>query len=206
MAGLGCWKTLSKLFYERDPELVAKDLLGKRLVRRLCKEILEGLIVETEAYYGMEDPASRAYHGMKRYNAPMWGEVGLTFIYNVHNNWMFNVVAHRRGEVGAVLIRAVEPTRGLDAMKQNRKAKTVFELTNGPGKLTKAFKIDKKLNGLPVYSTESEVFISDNETRFKVGSSHRIGVKRDLEKKLRFFIEGNRFVSKHPTRGSCRTL
>ena len=201
-----CWKPLSKRFYQRDPELVAKELLGKILVRRLNKETLEGLIVETEAYFGMEDPASRARHGMKRYNAPMWGEPGIAFIYNVHNNWMFNVVAHREGEVGAVLIRAVEPIHGLEVMKRNRKAKNVFELTNGPGKLTRAFKIDKKLNGLPVYSIESEVFISDGEQVFEIGSSHRIGVKKDLERELRFFIKGNMFVSKRPTRGVYRTL
>lgn len=76
---------LSRKFYERDPEAVAKELLGKKLVRRLGDEVLDGIIVETEAYCGLEDPASRAYHGQKIYNKLMWSEPGKVFIYNVHN-------------------------------------------------------------------------------------------------------------------------
>ena len=190
------WRALPRNFYERDPEVVARELLGKKLVRRLGEEILEGLIVETEAYYGSEDPASRAHHGLKNYNMPMWGEPGRAFIYNVHNNWMFNIVAHKQGEVGAVLIRAVEPTKGIESMEKNRKARNIFELTNGPGKLTKALKIDKSLNGVDVSSAESEVFVIEGENGFETDSSHRIGVKKDMERKLRFFIKGNKFVSK----------
>lgn len=73
---------------------------------------LKGVIVETEAYYGENDPASRARGGMKRYNVLMWGEPGITFIYMVHGNWLLNIVAHEPGSVGAVLIRALEPPRG----------------------------------------------------------------------------------------------
>jgi len=182
--------------YERDPSVVAEKLLGKRLIRKLNKEILEGIVVETEAYYGLDDPASRARHGLKNYNRLMWSEPGRAFIYNVHNNWMFNIIAHEPNEVGGVLIRAIEPTKGIDLMKRNRKVENLHDLTNGPGKLTKALKIDKGFNGVFVTSEESQIFIADNKMKIEIGRSHRIGVKRDLPTDLRFFIEGNQFVSK----------
>ena len=187
---------LPKPFYERDPAEVAEELLGNILVRRLPATTLSGPIVETEAYYGLKDPASRAREGIKSYNRLMWGEPGLAFIYNVHKYWMLNIVAHEPEKVGAVLIRAIEPVHGLDAMRKNRGIEKVEELTNGPGKLTVALQVDKGLNGVPVTSYESGVTIAVNNMDFRTGSSHRIGVRKDLRKKLRFFIEGNRFVSK----------
>lgn len=189
-------KVLSQEFYARDPAIVANELLGKRLIRSLENNLLEGIIVETEAYYGLADPASRAYHGIKDYNRLMWKEPGRAFIYNVHKYWMFNIVAHRLKQIGAVLVRAIEPTRGIDVMKRNRPVRKMFELTNGPGKLTKAFAIDKSLNGVPVTSRQGNITIADNKIEFETGRSHRIGVKKDLERKLRFYIKANRFVSR----------
>jgi len=195
MAFLFSGSILSKEFFERDPEIVAKELLGKNLIRKLDKTFLEGIIVETEAYYGLDDPASRAYHGMKTYNKLMWSEPGKIFIYNVHKYWMFNIVAHDSGKVGAILIRALEPTKGIEFMLVHRPVRKEIDLTNGPGKLTIALKIDKSLNGIPVTS-ESQIMIIDNKMEFKIGSSHRIGVKKDLKRKLRFYIKGNKFVSR----------
>jgi DNA-3-methyladenine glycosylase len=189
-------KILPREFYQRDPEVAARDLLGKRLVRRLDGNRLGGIIVETEAYYGLDDPASRAYHGIKNYNRLMWSEVGRAFIYNVHKYWMFNIVAHEAKHIGAVLIRALEPTKGMGVMKRNRSVKRIIDLTNGPGKLTTALKIDKGLNGIPVTLPESEIVITDSGIEFEIGSSHRIGVNKDLDRKLRFFIKGNKFVSR----------
>mgnify|MGYP002397054667 FL=1 len=80
-------------------------------------------------------------------------------------------------------------------MKRNRPVKREFDLTNGPGKLTTALKIDKSLNGIPVTSPESEIVITDSKMEFEIGSSHRIGVNKDFNRKLRFFIERNKFVS-----------
>ncbi len=187
---------LSRVFYERNPEKVAKSLLGKKLIRKMNSIFLEGIIVETEAYYGFKDPASRAYHGLKDYNKLMWDEPGLVFIYNVHNNWMFNIIAHEHGEIGAVLIRAIEPKNEIETMMKNRPVKTIYELTNGPGKMTKALKIDKGFNGASVTYEKSRIIITNYEIAIKIGSSHRIGVKKDLEKKLRFFIMNNKFVSR----------
>lgn len=189
-------EVISRAFYMRDPAVVARDLLGKRLVRRWDGEVLEGVLVETEAYYGLRDPASRAFHGMKNYNRPMWGEPGRVFIYNVHRYWMFNVVAHEPGEVGAVLIRALEPTGGIDIMLRNRPVGDLRGLTSGPGRLTTALAIDRGLNGVDVTAESSPIFIAAGDGDFEVGRSHRRGVRRDLEEELRFFIKGNRFVSR----------
>jgi DNA-3-methyladenine glycosylase len=190
-------KILPKRFYKRDPEIVAKELLGKKLIRKIGSFILEGVIVETEAYYGLNDPASRAFLGKKKYNIPMWQEPGRTFIYNVHKYWMFNVIAHEPTKVGAVLVRAIEPTAGISIMKRNRSVKNLVNLTNGPGKLTLALKIDRSLNGLPVTSKGSYIIIAEGSTTpKKVKSSSRIGVKKDLERHLRFYIGDNKFISR----------
>ena len=192
-------KPLPKRFYERDPEKVAKDLLGKILIRKVEDKILSGIIVETEAYYGPGDPASRASGGIKNFNKLMWHEPGVSFIYNVHKYWMFNIVAHKPSEVGAVLIRAIEPLEGIKIMKRNRGItddERLVDLTNGPGKFTVAFGIDKRLNGVCLTSERSPIYIVDNQIQITVSSSKRIGVKADLPKDLRFYIEGNSFVSK----------
>jgi DNA-3-methyladenine glycosylase len=191
-------KPLSKRFYERDPATVARELLGKTLVRRLNHQTLSGKIVETEAYYGENDPASKAYKGRKAFNELMYLDVGKTFIYMVHGNWLLNIVAHPKGGVGAVLIRAIEPIQGIELMKKNRGVDDVYALTSGPGKLTKALGITKGQNGLDVTKAENQIAIFEAATleNFEICSSHRIGVKRDLPQELRFYIKGNRFVSK----------
>ncbi len=175
---------------------MARDLLGKRLVRVLNGETLEGTIVETEAYYGAEDPASRAFHGRKNYNLLMWGEPGRVFIYNVNRYWMLNVVAHEPGEIGAVLIRAIEPTRGIESMLSNRPVKDPRGLTSGPGKLTLALRIDKGSHGASVLSPGSEIRILNAASDPVIGTSRRIGVTRDLDRDLRFYVEGNPYVSR----------
>jgi DNA-3-methyladenine glycosylase len=190
-------KILGTCFYEREQETVAKELLGKILVRKLNSTTLSGKIVETEAYYGENDPASKAYKGRKLFNALMFLDVGRAFIYMVHGNWLLNIVAHPKGDVGAILIRALEPIRGLEIMKKNRKVKNIRCLTNGPGKLTKALAITKELNGVCVTKRSSPlVVVQARKESFEVCSSHRIGVKFDLPQELRFFIKDNKFVSK----------
>ena len=134
--------------------------------------------------------------GIKNYNKLMCGIPGLVFIYNVHKYWMFNIVSHKSNEIGAVLIRALEPTDGINLMIKNRPVKKIVNLTNGPGKLTLALDIDKKLHKHMVTSYQGQIYVEDYESELMIDRSHRIGVKRDLEKQLRFFIHGNPFVSK----------
>jgi len=190
-------KVVPREFYERDPAEVARELLGKILVRKLDNVSLKGMIVETEAYYGQDDPASRAYKGRKKFNELMFKDVGKTFIYMVHGNWLLNIVAHPRDGVGAVLIRAVEPLEGVEIMMRNRGVRSIYSLTNGPGKLTKALAITKDLNGIDVTDRVSKLKIIETiQYEFEVQHSYRIGVKKDLPIKLRFFIKGNKFVSR----------
>lgn len=188
---------LPRSFYAQDPAAVARGLLGRVLVRRTKEGRLEGRVVETEAYYGRDDPASRAYRGKKSYNELMWGEPGKAFIYMVHGNWLFNVITGKRGEPSGVLIRAVEPLVGLEAMKKWRGVEEVTDLTSGPGKLTKAMLITKKQNGIDVTDPKSEIMIGGKvEKGIEIESSHRIGVSQDLPRKLRFYVKNNKFVSK----------
>ncbi len=185
---------LPKKFYARDAETVARELLGKLLVREIGNKKLVGKIVETEAYYGLNDPASRAFGGKKNMNSVMWHNAGTIFVYMVHNNWLLNVVTGKKDDPQAVLIRAVEPIEGIEIMKKNRGRED--NLTNGPGKLTKAFKIDKSFNKKKIYKKETKLYILGNKEKFEIGTSNRIGVSRDLEKHLRFFIRGNKYVSR----------
>ena len=190
-------KILERKFYEGDPAAVAKALLGKILVRKVYSKILSGKIVETEAYYGERDPASRAYKGRMKFNELMFAEPGRTFIYMVHGNWLLNIVAHFKGEVGAVLIRAVEPILGIEVMVKNREVENFHSLTNGPGKLSKALAITKDLNGIDVTKRKSELRVTEGkEEEIEISSSHRIGVRVDLPQELRFFIRENKFVSR----------
>jgi len=126
----------------------------------------------------------------------MFLDVGKAFIYMVHGNWLLNIVAHQKGDVGAVLIRAVEPLQGIEIMKKRRNVSSLRDLTSGPGKLTKAFAITKELNGIDVSKESSELVVMEGERgSFRICSSHRVGVKADLPQELRFFVDGNKFVS-----------
>jgi DNA-3-methyladenine glycosylase len=187
------YKILPQQFYIRDPEIVAQKLLGKILVRRIDSKLLAGKIVETEAYYSEGDPAFRRDFLLKI----LGFEPGTAFIYMVHANWLLNVIAYDK-IFGGVLIRAVEPIEGIDLMKNFRKVDNLYDLTSGPGKLTKAMCISKDLNGLKVFDERSLLKVcSINGEKIEVVSSYRIGVKRDLDRKLRFYIKGSNFVSKY---------
>jgi DNA-3-methyladenine glycosylase len=191
-------KVLPKGFYQRDPALVAKELLGKLLIRKLGRKELIGRVVETEAYYGKDDPASRASSGRPKFCVELLYDLaGKTLIYMVHGHWLFNVIAHQPGKVGGVLIRALQPLKEIDEMIRNRGTKELHELTRGPGKLTRALKITKELNGVFIASRKSEILIADDGfSGFKLATSKRVGVTKDLPTNLRFYIKGSLFVSK----------
>lgn len=140
---------LIRRFYAKDTLIVAKNLLGKLLVRRLGGKLLIGKIVEVEAYKGFEDPASHAYKGKTSRNKVMFGKAGHAYIYFTYgNHYLLNVTTEKVGIPGAVLIRALEPLAGLEVMLKLRGVGNVNNLTNGPGKLTKALNITGELNGL----------------------------------------------------------
>lgn len=189
-------KILTRKFYERNPETVARDLLGKELLSRINGKTTGGTIVETEAYFGKGDPASRASRRKTPLNEIMWEMGGLAFVYMVHNNWLFNITAARPGVPGAVLIRALEPTTGVKIMERRRKT-DILGLTSGPGKLTKALGITKRHHRLDLTDPSNEIVVKDNKTKkFQICSSHRIGVRDDLKRNLRFFVKDSPFVSR----------
>jgi len=189
-------KKLPRSFYERDAALVAQGLLGKTLFHMSAEGVTSGRIVETEAYYGSRDPASRAYRKRTKLNELMWWPGGFAFVYMVHNNWMFNVTAEHEGVPGAVLLRAVEPLDGLELMKLRRGMEDERLLTSGPGRMTEAMGITREHHKIDM--TKSRVLaIADAEPgKHSIGRSHRVGVSADLKIKLRFYIDGNRFVSR----------
>lgn len=190
-------RILPREFYSRRTTVVAKELLGKIIVRRIGNIRIEGKIVETEAYGGEDDPASHAYKGVTKRNRVMFEEPGHIYVYFTYgNHWCLNFVAHGVNKPGAVLIRAIEPIRGEEYMKKFRKISNVKNLCNGPGKLTKALKVDKKLNGLDI-TKEGELYVLDvKQKNLELEASNRIGIKRGKDKLWRFYIKCNPFISR----------
>jgi len=189
---------LPRSFYARDTIVVAKELLGKYLVRRTDDGEIVAKIIEVEAYRGSDDPASHAYKGETPRNRLMFGKAGFAYVYFIYgNHHCLNVTTEPEGVPGAVLIRAVEIVDGLELARKNRKARSNVELSNGPGKLTKALNISKVHNGLDLCQPH-ELFICASETieSFETENSKRIGVKAGGEKSWRFHVKDNRFVSK----------
>jgi DNA-3-methyladenine glycosylase len=200
-------RILSSSFYSRPTPRVARELLGKVLVHETKEGLTSGKIVETEAYLGERDPASRAYGGKRTsISHVMWGPPGRSFIYMVHANWLLNVVTEPEGKAGAVLLRALEPLNGIELMRKRRGVESLEALTSGPGRLTQALGITKRDHGIDLTDPRSHLRIEDwGKQAFRVGKSHRIGVARDLEQELRFYIEGNRFVSAKGSRTRGRS-
>ena len=189
-------KPLPRSFYVRDTKEVAKDLLGKILVRKLTEGIIKGKIVETEAYYGENDPASHAFRGKTKRARIMWGIPGTAYVYLIYGMYhLFNIVTEEKGKAGAVLIRALDPLEGIGLMKKIRKIDEIKNLTNGPGKLTQAFAITNKEHKQDLLSG-SLVIEEGIKEEFEIISTTRIGVNAAGQAKLRFYIKGNEFVSK----------
>ncbi len=190
-------RILPRDFYERDTVKVAKDLLGKRLVRVKGRNRMEGRIVEVEAYRGLDDPASHAFRGPTPRNAPMFGEPGHAYIYFTYgNHYCLNITTQEVGTPGAVLIRAIQPLEGLREMRRLRPKVLDSNLTNGPGKLTKALGIDKSLNEIDMTRREDLFVTESDETTFKVAKSARVGISQAADRLWRFYVAGNSYVSK----------
>jgi len=192
---------LFRSFYDRDPRPVARDLLGKVLVRREGRKILAGRIVEVEAYLGQDDPAAHSYRGKTPRNAVMFGPPGFVYVYFIYgNHYCFNVSCLPDGEAGAVLFRALEPLVGKEEMAVARGLSVEADLrllTSGPGRLAQALGITRERdNGKDVTSAASDLWIAeDGFPRPRVLITPRIGITKAAEHPLRYVIAGNRFVS-----------
>ncbi len=188
---------LSKNFYARETVTVARDILGKLLVRIRGNAQMSGRIVEVEAYRGSDDPASHAFRGPTPRNTQMFGDPGHAYIYFTYgNHYCLNATTHATGVPGAVLIRAIEPVEGVSIMKRLRPKVPALSLTNGPGKLTKALAIGKSLNGIDM-TRFGPLFISDSKPEsLKIERSARIGISSGRDRLWRFYISGNEYVSR----------
>lgn len=188
-------------FYQRPTEVVAKDLIGKRLVRTIIKSgrpfRLAGTIVETEAYGYSDDLASHARMGPTARNRVMFGDVGKAYIYFTYgNHFCVNVSARSGAAAGAVLIRGIEPVEGLEMMKQFRPVDDSFSLTSGPGKLTQALKITSTLNGVDMTDQESKLHIEFGSEPVCVLATPRIGITRATDIEWRFIDPSSPYVSR----------
>ncbi len=188
-------KLLPRKFYQRPTQEVARDLLGSKLVHRTEKEVVSGIVVETEAYLGRNDAGSHASTRRTPRNSVMFGKAAIAYVYFTYGmHYCFNAVAKPPGEAGAVLIRALEPVKGIDKMMERRRRSELEELTSGPAKLTQALDIDKRHNGLDL-TDEVLFFTSGRGEPRRIEVSKRIGLSKGKELPLRFYIPENPHLS-----------
>jgi len=200
-------KLLRRAFFNRDPRIVSRELLGKLIVRREGRKQLAGRIVEVEAYLGAGDLAAHAAAGHTARNAVLWGPPGhayVYFIYGVH--YCLNISCLPAGDAGCVLIRALEPVSGLFEMAQARELanldltsmRDLRKLASGPGKLCEALGITRSRdNDKDMISPKSDLQVMSDGFRVQeVAVTQRIGITKSSELPLRYVIAGNAFVSK----------
>ncbi len=198
---------LPRRFFKPTADLVAPALLGHLLIRRTDAGWCGGVIVETEAYLA-DDPACHAFGGETARNRAMFGPPGHAYVYLIYGmHHCVNAVCRPRGVGEAVLIRAVEPALGLDAMRARRPVTSLRELSNGPAKLCAALGIDRVLDGVDVCDDASPVFLARHPgievVRQRLGpvrATPRIGLTRAADWKLRFVLAGSEFLSRRVLR------
>jgi DNA-3-methyladenine glycosylase len=173
---------------------VARDCLGKILVHGRTA----GRIVEVEAYLGVDDRAAHAWRGLTDRTRVIFGPPGHAYVYFIYGMYeCLNFVAEPEGIAGCVLIRALEPLAGIATMRRRRPAASRIEdLASGPGKLTLAMGITRKLNGADLIEGPLQVRRPLDETPFEIEVTPRIGIRHCADWPLRFVIQGNRFASR----------
>ena len=200
-------KLLRRGFFNRDPRTVARELLGKLIVRREGRKQLAGRIVEIEAYLGAGDLAAHAAAGNTARNSVLWGPPGhayVYFIYGVH--YCLNISCLPAGEAGCILIRALEPVNGIAEMAEARglsdldveSMRDLRKLASGPGKLCEALGITRpRDNDKDMVSSDSDLQVASDGFRVQeVAVTQRIGITKSAELPLRYVIAGNAFVSR----------
>jgi DNA-3-methyladenine glycosylase len=192
---------LPRAFYVHPPDRVAQRLLGKVLVRRLEGVRLAGRIVEVEAYFGFDDPASHAFVGKTLRNEVLFGPPGFAYVYFIYGmHFCLNFSCEPAGWPGGVLLRALEPLEGLRTMARLRGLASTANprlLTSGPGRLCQALGIEREMhNGIDVTSSRSGLHVEDDGfAPGEIEALPRVGIRKAADRALRFAIAGNRFVS-----------
>lgn len=194
-------RKLPRSFYARPVLEVAEDCIGKVLVHRTAEGEAAGRIVETEAYAGPHDLASHSSRGRTKRTEAMFGPPGHAYVFLLYGaSWAMNLVVAKEDEPHAVLIRAIEPVRGIELICERRKMRpTARELSNGPGKLSKALGITGADYGRDL--TGDRLFLEEGEARGIIGRSPRINIDYAGEwakMPWRFYEKGNRYVSVRP--------
>lgn len=210
-------RPLDRAFYARDPRRVARELLGKVLVRQndvrqnnggdTRSPSLTARIVEVEAYLGEKDPAAHSAAGRTARNAVLFGPPGYIYVYFIYgNHYCLNVSCDAEGEAGGVLFRALEPLTGIKQMARARGIavsgpKDLPKLTSGPGRLSEAFGITRdRDNGHDLTSAANSLWIGEDGYRARgIRATPRIGITKAVDKPLRYILGGNPFVSGRKT-------
>ena len=178
-----------------DTVALARCLIGKVLVRELPEGVASGRIVETEAYV-IGDAAGHAYRGMTRRNRSLFLKHGHAYIYLAYGlSHMLNVSSEMPGTGAGVLIRALEPIEGVPIMRLNRGVERLRDLARGPGRLSAALRIDRSLDGLDLCRVGPLWLARDGDEPGEIGQSIRIGISRDADRLLRFYLRDSPFVS-----------
>jgi DNA-3-methyladenine glycosylase len=174
---------------------MARFLIGKLLVRVLPPDLLIGRIVETEAYLP-RDAANHAFRGLTERNRSMFLERGHAYVYVIYGRSnMLNVSSEGRGIGAGVLFRALEPLAGIERMRQRRLVASPVDLARGPGRLAACMAIDRTLDGVDMCAAGPLWLADDMQTAPRIGVSPRIGITRDADRPLRFYVPGSPFVS-----------
>jgi DNA-3-methyladenine glycosylase len=178
-----------------DTAALARYLIGKVVVRELPDGIASGRIVETEAYV-VGDAAGHAYRGMTRRNCSLFLEPGHAYVYLAYGiSHMLNVSSEMPGIGAGVLIRALEPLEGIPIMQANRRIELLRDLARGPGRLTAALQVDRRLDGIDLCRNGPLWLGQDDHEPGVIAQSTRIGISRDAHRLLRFYLRGSLFVS-----------
>jgi len=189
------YRTLARSELPLDTVLLARCLIGKLLVRDTPEGMLSGRIVETEAY-PIGDAAGHAYIGMTSRNRALFLSRGHAYVYLAYGvSFLLNVSSETAGVGAGVLIRALEPLDGISLMQRNRSLQNVRDLARGPGRLTLALDIDRRLDGADLCRTGPLWLARDDHAAPKIGVSPRIGLSRETEQLLRFYVRDSPFVS-----------
>lgn len=196
-------RPLDRAFFERGPRRVARELLGKVLVRDCGRLLLAARIVEVEAYLGENDPAAHAAAGNTARTSVLFGPPGYAYVYFIYgNHYCLNASCEREGKAGSVLFRALEPLLGIEQMAHGRKValrgpRDLPRLTSGPGRLAEAFGITRaRDNGCDLASPSSGLWIGEDGFRARnIQITPRIGIRKAADQPLRYVLKGNAFVS-----------
>ncbi len=178
-----------------DTVSLARYLIGKILVREMAEGVASGRIVETEAYV-VGDAAGHAYRGMTPRNRSLFFERGHAYVYLAYgSSYMLNVSSETLGVGAGVLIRALEPRDGIAIMQRNRGIEKQRDLARGPGRLAAALRVDRRLDGIDLCREGPLWLGGDDHEPGEIGQSIRIGIARNADRLLRFYLRGNPFVS-----------